>query len=114
VKSLIAEGKLKIVLNMKEIEYINSAGLGMLVAAHLTTKTQGASMPLCNLGFKFQEVLRITKLTSIFEVCGTEASAVASLSAIAICGQLAKSTWHFAGGEGAGISHAAQRSRGKY
>jgi anti-sigma B factor antagonist len=80
VKSLVAEGKLKIVLNMKEIECINSAGLGLLVAAHLTTKTQGASMLLGNLGFKFQEVLRITKLTSIFEVCGTAASAVASLS----------------------------------
>ncbi len=46
----VAEGKLKIVLNMKEIEYIDSAGLGMLVAAHLSTKTheqqQGASQAL--------------------------------------------------------------------
>jgi anti-anti-sigma regulatory factor len=50
---------------MKEIESIDSAGLGMLVPAHLCTKTQGASMLLGNLGLKFQEVLRITKLTSI-------------------------------------------------
>jgi anti-sigma B factor antagonist len=78
VKSLLADGKLKIVLDMKEIEYIDSAGLGMLVAAHLSAKTQGASLRLCNLGVKFQEVLRVTKLAAVFEVCDTEASAVAS------------------------------------
>jgi anti-sigma B factor antagonist len=42
VKSLIAEGKQKIVLNMKGIEYIDSAGLGMLVAAHISMKTHDA------------------------------------------------------------------------
>jgi anti-sigma B factor antagonist len=50
VKSLIAEGKQKIVLNMENIEYIDSAGLGMLIAAHLSAKTHGASLRLCNLG----------------------------------------------------------------
>lgn len=80
VKSLLADGKLKIVLDMKEIEYIDSAGLGMLVAAHLSAKTHGASLRLCNLGAKFQEVLRVTKLAAVFEVCDTEASAVASFS----------------------------------
>jgi anti-sigma B factor antagonist len=80
VKSLIAEGKQKIVLDMKEIEYIDSAGLGMLVAAHLSAKNQGTSLRLCNLGSKFQEVLKITKLATVFEVCSTEATAVASFS----------------------------------
>src|SRR2546429_3664618 len=60
VKSLIAEGKKKIVLNMDNITFIDSAGLGTLVAAHHSVKTQGASLRLCHLGSKFQEVLQIT------------------------------------------------------
>ena len=80
LKSLIAEGKKKIVLNMDNIKYIDSAGLGILVAAHVSAKTQGASLKLSNLGRKFQEVLQLTKLVTVFEVCDTEASAVASFS----------------------------------
>jgi anti-sigma B factor antagonist len=78
VKSLIAEGKKKIVLNMDNITFIDSAGLGTLVAAHHSAKSQGAALRLCHLGSKFQEVLQITKLLTVFEVFKTEAEAVAS------------------------------------
>jgi anti-sigma B factor antagonist len=80
LKSLIAEGKKKIVLNMDSIKYIDSSGLGALVAAHCSAKTQGASLRLCHLGSKFQEVLQITKLLTVFDVSDTEAAAVASFS----------------------------------
>ena len=80
LKSLIAEGKKKIVLNMDNIKYIDSAGLGILVAAHVCAKVQGASLILSNLGTKFQELLQLTKLVTVFEVCNTEAAAVASFS----------------------------------
>jgi anti-sigma B factor antagonist len=80
LKSLIAEGRKQIVLNMDNIKYIDSAGLGILVAAHCSAKTQGASLRLCHLGSKFQEVLQITKLLTVFEVRDTEAAAVASFS----------------------------------
>ena len=80
LKSLIAEGKKKIVLNMDNIKYIDSSGLGALVAAHCSAKTQGASLRLCHLGSKFQEVMQITRLLTVFEVCDTEAVAVASFS----------------------------------
>src|SRR5271157_4045009 len=80
VKSMMAAGKKKIVLNMDNITFIDSAGLGTLVAAHHSVKTQGASLRLCHLGSKFQEVLQITKLMTIFEVYNTEAEAVASFS----------------------------------
>ena len=80
LKSLIAEGKNKIVLNMDNIKYIDSSGLGALVAAHCSAKTQGASLRLCHLGSKFQQVMQITKLLTVFEVCDTEAAAVASFS----------------------------------
>ena len=80
LKSLIAEGKKKIVLNMHHIEHIDGSGLGILVAAHLSAKTQGASLKLCHVGGKFQEVLQITRLATVLHVCNTEASAVASFS----------------------------------
>jgi anti-sigma B factor antagonist len=80
LKGLIAEGKKQIVLNMENITYIDSTGLGTLVASQVSAKTQGASLKLCNLGRKFQELLQLTKLLTVFEVCNTEAAAVASFS----------------------------------
>jgi anti-sigma B factor antagonist len=80
LKNLIAEGKKKIVLNMDNIAYIDSAGLGILVAAHVCAKVQGTSIKLSNLGRKFREVLQMTRLITVFEVCDTEAAAVASFS----------------------------------
>jgi anti-sigma B factor antagonist len=80
VKSLIGEGKKQIVLDMKNIDYIDSLGLGALVAAHLSANTQGAAMRLCNLGRKFSKLLQLTKLMTVFQVYSTEAAAVASFS----------------------------------
>jgi anti-sigma B factor antagonist len=78
LRSLIAGGKKKIVLNMAEIDYIDSSGLGALVAAHLSAQNSGASIRLCNLGKKFHEVMQLTKLLTIFDVYDTEAAAVGS------------------------------------
>src|SRR6202166_4776834 len=78
LKSLIAQGKKKIVLNMANIKYIDSAGVGTLVAAHISATTQGASVRLCHLGRKFHEVLQITKLLTIFDVYDAQADAVGS------------------------------------
>jgi len=80
IKGLVAEGKKKIVLNMDNITFIDSAGLGTLVASHHSAKNQGASLRLCHLGAKFTEVLQITKLMTIFDVSNTEAEAVASFA----------------------------------
>jgi anti-sigma B factor antagonist len=80
VKSLIAEGKKKVVLNMANITFIDSAGLGTLVAAHHSAKSQGAALKLAHLGSKFQEVLQITKLLTVFDVYNSEAEAVASFA----------------------------------
>ena len=80
VKSMLAGGQNKIVLNMDHVTYIDSAGLGTLVAAHHSAKSQGAGLRLCHLGSKFQEVLQITKLLTVFEVYNTEAEAVASFA----------------------------------
>jgi len=78
VKGLLVAGKKKVALNMADVTYIDSAGLGILVAAYVSAKTQGASIRLCALGHKFREVLQITRLLTIFEVYDTAAAAVAS------------------------------------
>ena len=78
VKGLLADNKKKIVLNMGNVTYIDSAGLGTLVAAFHSARTQGATLKLSNLGTKFQEVLQVTKLMTVFEVFDNEAAAVHS------------------------------------
>src|SRR5713101_2082313 len=76
----IVLGEEKIVLNMNNVTFIDSAGLGTLVASHHSAKTQGAALKLCHLGSKFQEVLQITKLLTVFDVYNKEAEAVGSFS----------------------------------
>ena len=80
VKRLLAEGKKNTVLNMENITFIDSAGIGTLVTAHYAAKKEGASMRLCHLSTKFKELLQIVKLLTFFEVFDTEAAAVASFS----------------------------------
>jgi len=80
VKSLLASGKKKIVLDMQNVSYIDSSGLGSLVASHTSAKSQGAALKLSHLGTKFQEILQVTKLYTVFEVYPTEAAAIASLA----------------------------------
>lgn len=78
VKSLLGEGKKQVVLNMSNVTYIDSAGLGTLVAAHHSAKSQGAALKLSNLGAKFQEVLQVTKLMTVFDVFPNETAAIQS------------------------------------
>jgi len=81
LKSMAAAGKKKIVLNVANIKYIDSTGLGMLVAAHFSAKTQGASVRLCHLGKKFHEIVQVTKLLTVFDVYDTQTAAVSSFQA---------------------------------
>jgi len=80
LQHLIAEGKKQIVVNMEHISSVDSDGLATLFAAHLSARAEGASLKLCNLGCRFQEVLQTTRLATVFQVCNTEAAAVQSFS----------------------------------
>jgi anti-sigma B factor antagonist len=81
VKSLVTDGKRKIVLNMANVTYIDSAGLGCLVAAYIGAKKQGSALHLSDLGNKFHEVLQLTRLLTVFSVYATEAEAISSFGA---------------------------------
>lgn len=78
VKGLLAAGKKKIILNLAQVGYIDSAGLGTLVATFHSARSQGATLKLVNLGSKFKEVLQVTKLMTVFDTYDNEAAAIAS------------------------------------
>ena len=78
VKGLLAAGKKKIILNLAQVGYIDSAGLGTLVATFHSARSQGATLKLVNLGSKFKEVLQVTKLMTVFDTYDTEAAAIVS------------------------------------
>jgi anti-sigma B factor antagonist len=78
VKNLLAAGKKKIVLNLSQVGYIDSAGLGTLVATFHSARSQGAVLKLANLGSKFKEVLQVTKLMTVFDTYDSEGAAVES------------------------------------
>src|ERR1700678_1618809 len=80
VKGLLAAGKKKIILNLAQVGYIDSARLGPLVATFHSARSQGATLKLTNLGSKFKEVLQVTKLMTVFDTYDSEALAVQSFA----------------------------------
>lgn len=80
IRDLIAKGQKNILLNLADISYLDSSGLGELVTAYTTTKNAGGEMKLLNLTKKVQDLLQITKLYTVFDVKDDEASAVSSFS----------------------------------
>jgi anti-sigma B factor antagonist len=86
VKSLLAEGKKKLLLDLKNVSMIDSSGLGALVAAHSSASAAGAKLLLCNLGSRTNELLQVTRLLTVFEVADSQADAVRAMSKSATAG----------------------------
>ena len=78
IRDLISKGSKTILLNMGDVNYIDSSGLGELVSAYTTAKNQGASVKLLSLTKKVKDVLQLTKLYTVFDVYEDEASAIGS------------------------------------
>ncbi len=81
VRSLIQSGRKQIVLNMAEVSYLDSSGLGELVACHLRAMQEGALIKLANAGGRTHDLLLLTKLVTIFETHDSEQAAVESFAA---------------------------------
>jgi anti-sigma B factor antagonist len=81
VNSLVNQGHKKIVLNLAEVPYIDSAGLGEIVRTYTTVSRQGGSLKLLGLTKRITDLLSITKLLTVFETYEKEADAVRSFSA---------------------------------
>jgi anti-sigma B factor antagonist len=78
VRDLLAKGQKKILLNLGDVNYIDSSGIGELVSAYTTVRNQGGELKLLNLTRKVHDLLQITKLYTVFDVKDDEASAIAS------------------------------------
>jgi anti-sigma B factor antagonist len=78
IRGLIGKGKKNVLLNMGEVNYIDSSGLGELVSAYTTAKNQQAEVKLLKLTRKVHDLLQLTKLYTVFDIKDDEASAIAS------------------------------------
>jgi anti-sigma B factor antagonist len=78
VRDLLAKGSKLILLNLADVNYIDSSGIGELVSAYTTVRNQGGELKLLNLTKKVHDLLQITKLYTVFDVKDDEASAIAS------------------------------------
>jgi anti-sigma B factor antagonist len=76
VRNLVAKGRKRLVLNMKDVTHIDSAGLGALVAAYHSAHSRGAILRLCHLKPIFKELLQVTGLLHVFQVFDTEEDAL--------------------------------------
>jgi anti-sigma B factor antagonist len=76
VRDLLGKGNKKILLNLGDVSYIDSSGIGELVSAYTTVRNQGGDLRLLNLTKKVHDLLQITKLYTVFDVKDDETSAV--------------------------------------
>jgi anti-sigma B factor antagonist len=84
VNELAFTGHVNIVLNMNEVTYIDSMGLGVLVSKYVTLRNRGGNLKVCNIHRRNFEVLTVTRLLTVFESFDSEAAAVASFGESAI------------------------------
>ncbi|HET9695957.1 MAG TPA: STAS domain-containing protein [Terriglobales bacterium] len=80
VRDMIAKGNNKILLNLGDVTYIDSSGIGELVSAFTTVRNGGGELKLLNLTKKVHDLLQITKLYTVFDIKDDEASAIKSFT----------------------------------
>jgi anti-sigma B factor antagonist len=78
IRDAVAQGNKKILLNLCDVTYIDSSGIGELVSGFTSVRNQGGELKLLNLTKKVHDLLQITKLYTVFDVKDDEAQAVAS------------------------------------
>jgi anti-sigma B factor antagonist len=78
IKDLLGKGQKKILLNLGDVSYIDSSGIGELVSAFTSVRNQGGELKLLHLTKKVHDLLQITKLYTVFDVKDDEAGAIAA------------------------------------
>jgi anti-sigma B factor antagonist len=81
MRSLVQQGHTKVLLNLGDVSYVDSAGLGEIVQSYATVTKNGGALKLLNVTKRIQDLLSITKLLTVFETFDSEAEAVTSFSA---------------------------------
>jgi anti-sigma B factor antagonist len=80
VRNLISDGNKKILLNLRNVNYIDSSGLGELVSAFTSMRSGGGELKLLNLTKRVHDLFQITKLYTVFDITDDEATSVKSFS----------------------------------
>ena len=80
IREVLGKGEKKILLNLGDVTYIDSSGIGELVSAFTAVRKEGGDLKLLNLTKKVHDLLQITKLYTVFDVKDDEAQAVAAYS----------------------------------
>ena len=80
VKDLLAKGQKNILVNLGDISYIDSSGMGELISAFTSVRRQGGELKLMHLTRKVRDLLQITKLYTVFEILDEEPAAIAAFN----------------------------------
>ena len=80
VRRLLEQGHKNLLIDLGQVDYVDSSGIGELVSCYTTTKNQGGQLKLLNLTKKIKDLLSITKLLTVFETFDDEGSALASFA----------------------------------
>jgi len=80
IRELVGKNQKKILLNLGEVSYIDSSGIGELVSGFTTVTNSGGQMKLLNLNKRVKDLLQITKLYTVFDVYDDEAAAIRSFA----------------------------------
>ena len=80
INSLVQQGHTKLILNLADVPYIDSGGLGQVVRTYTTVKQHNGSLKLMNVTKRIEDLLAITKLLTVFDVFETEQDALQSFS----------------------------------
>ena len=80
LRELVGKNQKKILLNLGEVSYIDSSGIGELVSGFTTVTNAGGQMKLLNLNKRVKDLLQITKLYTVFDVHEDEAAAIRSFA----------------------------------
>jgi anti-sigma B factor antagonist len=78
INDLVNEGRLKIVVNLHDVTYVDSCGVGVLIAKYVSVRKKGGDVKLLNLTARSQRVMEISKLLTVFETFDSEDRALAS------------------------------------
>jgi anti-sigma B factor antagonist len=78
IRCLVQEGKTKILLNLAGVMHIDSAGLSELISSYVTLSNKGGQIKLIHLTERFQDIMTMTKLLTVFDIYDNEPDALAS------------------------------------
>jgi anti-sigma B factor antagonist len=78
INDLVNEGRVKIVVNLHDVTYVDSCGVGVLIAKYVSVRKKGGDVKLLNLTSRSQRVMEISKLLTVFETFDSEDRALAS------------------------------------